>query len=236
LLDDVLAAVDAHTARSIFDNCLKGPLMTGRTVLLVSHHIQLCAPGASYVITLENGGVGFTGTGEEFRQSEVYKSLAGDVAPEEEEQPPVVSPTRPQPRKQPSKLTNQLFKNVADNNIPAFDSGASSPAESSSEESESESEDDEPAHAPRKLIEEENRAVGHVKFGVWLSYLRANGHLIFWTIFTSVFVGSKLMDVLETYVLRIWSGSNDRGPDHHSVDYYLALCESLHHLSHLGVI
>lgn len=226
LLDDILAAVDAHTARAIFDTCLKGPLMQGRTILLVSHHIQLCAPGASYVITLENGGIGFTGSGDEFRRSEAYKSLAGDVVADDDEAPQA-SPARPQPRKQPSKLTNQLFKNVAEKNIPQFDSAASSPAESSSEESESEEEDDEVAKAPKRLIEEEQRAVGHVKLSIWMTYFKANGLLIFWLIFAAIFIGSRLTDVLETYVLTLWSGSNDKpGGDGHSVDYYLALCES----------
>jgi ABC-type multidrug transport system fused ATPase/permease subunit len=35
LLDDVLAALDVHTAKWIVEKCLKGKLMKGRTVLLV---------------------------------------------------------------------------------------------------------------------------------------------------------------------------------------------------------
>jgi ABC-type bacteriocin/lantibiotic exporter with double-glycine peptidase domain len=35
LLDDILAALDVHTAQWIVDECLKGPLMVGRTVVLV---------------------------------------------------------------------------------------------------------------------------------------------------------------------------------------------------------
>ncbi|KAG8938967.1 hypothetical protein FRC00_014283, partial [Tulasnella sp. 408] len=49
-LDDVLSAVDAETAQHIFEHALKGPLMKGRTVILVSHHVQLCVPGAAYVV------------------------------------------------------------------------------------------------------------------------------------------------------------------------------------------
>lgn len=45
LMDDVLSAVDAHTAHHIYTNCLLGPLLKGRTVLLVSHHAQLVLPG-----------------------------------------------------------------------------------------------------------------------------------------------------------------------------------------------
>ena len=67
LLDDVLSAgelhpspfrlrliygfpVDAHTAHHLFERCIKGDLMRGRTVVLVSHHVQLCAPDAKYIV------------------------------------------------------------------------------------------------------------------------------------------------------------------------------------------
>lgn len=67
LLDDVLSAggphpsplrprliygslVDAHTAHHLFEKCIKGNLMRGRTVILVSHHVQLCAPDAKYIV------------------------------------------------------------------------------------------------------------------------------------------------------------------------------------------
>ena len=49
LLDDVLSAVDAHTAHHLYHSCLKGPLMKDRTVVLVSHHVALTAPGAAYI-------------------------------------------------------------------------------------------------------------------------------------------------------------------------------------------
>ena len=48
LLDDVLAALDVHTAKWIVDKCLTGDLVRGRTVLLVvrptAQIISLVAP------------------------------------------------------------------------------------------------------------------------------------------------------------------------------------------------
>ena len=35
LLDDVLAALDVHTAKWVIDRCFKGDIVRGRTVLLV---------------------------------------------------------------------------------------------------------------------------------------------------------------------------------------------------------
>jgi ABC-type nitrate/sulfonate/bicarbonate transport system, ATPase component len=41
LLDDPLSAVDAQVARNIFSRCIKNKL-NGKTVLLVTHGIQVC--------------------------------------------------------------------------------------------------------------------------------------------------------------------------------------------------
>lgn len=57
LLDDVLAAVDSHTAKFIFNNVLRGHLLEGRTCLLVTHNVDLVISGASYVVELVNGKV-----------------------------------------------------------------------------------------------------------------------------------------------------------------------------------
>ncbi|TCD64624.1 hypothetical protein EIP91_003858 [Steccherinum ochraceum] len=52
LLDDVLAALDVHTAKWIVEKCFKGDLIKGRTVILVTHNIALMRPVASFVVSL----------------------------------------------------------------------------------------------------------------------------------------------------------------------------------------
>lgn len=56
LLDDVLAALDVHTAKWIVDEALQGDLIQGRTVLLVTHNISLTAPIAGHVLVLTRHG------------------------------------------------------------------------------------------------------------------------------------------------------------------------------------
>lgn len=56
LLDDVLSALDVHTAKWIVDNCFRGSLVRGRTVLLVTHNVALVAPCAGYSIELSPDG------------------------------------------------------------------------------------------------------------------------------------------------------------------------------------
>ncbi|KZV63784.1 P-loop containing nucleoside triphosphate hydrolase protein [Peniophora sp. CONT] len=57
VLDEVLAALDVHTAKWIVDKCLKGDLIAGRTVILVTHNIALTASAAAHAISLGNGRV-----------------------------------------------------------------------------------------------------------------------------------------------------------------------------------
>lgn len=57
ILDDCLSAVDAHTAKHLYDHCLTGELVRHRTVILVTHHVSLCIKGADYVVVLREGEV-----------------------------------------------------------------------------------------------------------------------------------------------------------------------------------
>lgn len=62
LLDDCLSAVDAHTASWIFQNCIAGRLMQGRTCILATHNVALTASRADYIVCLDNGTVVATGS------------------------------------------------------------------------------------------------------------------------------------------------------------------------------
>ncbi|EMD39558.1 hypothetical protein CERSUDRAFT_111873 [Gelatoporia subvermispora B] len=56
LLDDILAALDVHTAKWIVDKCLKGDLVHARTVILVTHNVGLAGRVADFVVTMSPDG------------------------------------------------------------------------------------------------------------------------------------------------------------------------------------
>ncbi|KAG6830884.1 hypothetical protein H0H87_006879 [Tephrocybe sp. NHM501043] len=56
LLDDVLAALDVHTAKWIVEKCFVGDLVQGRTVLLVTHNVSMAAPISEFVVSLGSDG------------------------------------------------------------------------------------------------------------------------------------------------------------------------------------
>lgn len=55
LLDDVLSAVDSHTANHLYRRVLQGDLLRGRTCILVTHHVELVAPSAALLVVMEDG-------------------------------------------------------------------------------------------------------------------------------------------------------------------------------------
>ncbi|KAK0473305.1 hypothetical protein IW261DRAFT_1342846 [Armillaria novae-zelandiae] len=62
LLDDVLAALDVHTAKWIVDKCFMGDLMKSRTIILVTHNVAMARPIANFVVSIKNGRVASQGS------------------------------------------------------------------------------------------------------------------------------------------------------------------------------
>lgn len=57
LLDDVLSALDAATGKHVFEKCLKGEILAGRTVVLVTHHLSLVSSAAKKIVVFNDGQV-----------------------------------------------------------------------------------------------------------------------------------------------------------------------------------
>ncbi|KAJ7126233.1 P-loop containing nucleoside triphosphate hydrolase protein [Mycena epipterygia] len=196
LLDDVLSAVDAHTAHHLYHSCLRGELMKDRTVILVSHHVQLCAPGAAYIVALDNGRVQFSGNREAFQSSGVMKGLVQSTTADEEEQTEVVIEALPAAQPQAESDDSES-------------TAALSPVSNKQEKS-----------APRKLIEEEARAIGRVAWDVWVTYIKACGGVWYWALFVAIFVVAALGPVLENGWISYWSrGDTSKGPVYYITIY-----------------
>ncbi|KAJ8520559.1 hypothetical protein ONZ45_g2613 [Pleurotus djamor] len=56
LLDDILAALDVHTAKWIVDKCFRGDLIKDRTIILVTHNVAMTTPIAHFVVSLGADG------------------------------------------------------------------------------------------------------------------------------------------------------------------------------------
>jgi ABC-type multidrug transport system ATPase subunit len=188
--------VDAHTAHILYSECLKGDLMRGRTIILVSHHVQLCAPGASYIVTLENGRVLYEGDRDGFQSSGVMQNLAHSGAVESTGQDEAETVVR--------ETTEELLVDEKEDG-----GGSSTPNTEIPSENDSlggvTSVDENPAQkkkGPRKLVEEETRAVGRVDRTVWKTYFKACGEAPYWLTFALAFVLAAVSPVAENGWLR----------------------------------
>ncbi|KAI8094907.1 P-loop containing nucleoside triphosphate hydrolase protein [Gilbertella persicaria] len=76
ILDDCLSAVDAHTAKHLYEHCLTGEYMRHRTVILVTHQVGLCLNGSSYVVALKDGEV--AGAGSPKDMAEEAKAITNE--------------------------------------------------------------------------------------------------------------------------------------------------------------
>lgn len=74
-LDDVLSAVDSHTAQHIIKHCFSGHLVAKRVIVLVSHQVQLCLASAATVLHLDHGTVKYTGTAQAYSSTSLHASL-----------------------------------------------------------------------------------------------------------------------------------------------------------------
>ncbi|KAL7409478.1 hypothetical protein BDY24DRAFT_218614 [Mrakia frigida] len=79
LLDDPLAAVDSHTAATLVSDCLGSALLKNRTVIIVSHHIELLLPIAHSVVHVVDGRVEAQGTVDALRANGHLSAIVAEV-------------------------------------------------------------------------------------------------------------------------------------------------------------
>ena len=181
--------------------------MKGRTIVLVSHHVQLCAPGAKYVVALENGRVLYEGPSAEFQKGAVIRSLVQSEhsATKEEEK-------AEEERAEEPTIEEELAQ------VDAGSSSSVEPSEVSSTAVTTTTADSKGAaeakKSPRKVVEDEARAVGRVNREVWKAYFTACGSWPYWSIFGFVMVLATLSPVAERGWLTWWARANESGSTH----------------------
>lgn len=174
IMDDIFSALDAHTGRYVYQNALTGELGTGRTRILVTHHVALCLPRTDYSVLLENGCVKYAGTIDDLRKSNhlddilreeqaagqqdmnIQEEETSDLLdPEETGLQKVISNTHHQP--QPDQLpTNDESGKKAD---------------------------------PKKFVEDERREVGNISLAVYKQYFTMAFHPFAFVLTTCIFLG-----------------------------------------------
>ncbi|KAJ2797903.1 Transporter of the ATP-binding cassette (ABC), partial [Coemansia furcata] len=69
VMDDCLSAVDAHTAKHLFESCLMSAHMADRTRILVTHAVGLTVKGATTVVVMQEGRIVAAGAPQDVMRS-----------------------------------------------------------------------------------------------------------------------------------------------------------------------
>lgn len=193
LLDDVLSAVDAQTARHLHIHCLLGPLMKNRTVILVTHQVNLVAPSASYVVSLADGRVVAAGTPSELVSS-------GDLELSEEEIDRSSTPSS-------STIAVDEPVDIIEENL----DGIEHDALDSKKHVDADEAAPEAIKLAKQLVATELQGSGVIKLETYMLYFKAMGGLFFWVILGVAFGGAQLLQIGSNAWIKDWANSNDPG-------------------------
>ena len=164
--------------------------MRGRTIILVSHHVQLCAPGASYIVSLDNGALQYAGDYNSFQSSEAFQTLVQlgvpDNAEKKEEQ--AAEPTVEEVAEDVDVVLQDSEEAIAKDGV--GDIVGSDPDKKAVKK------------PPRKVVEDEKRAKGNIDKDIWAVYIHACGGYGYWLLFALAMGLAALTPVMENGWLR----------------------------------
>jgi ABC-type multidrug transport system fused ATPase/permease subunit len=181
LLDDVLSAVDSHTAKWIFDQALMGPLMYNRTCILVTHNVALCLPRTEFAVVLENGRVTAQGTANEIIDS-------GKISED-------LSKSRPESRGT-TRVPSRVPSDVGGEELEGEHGTANGQANGSKD-----------TKNPVSNTNEETKAEGGVKIAIIIMYLKAMGPWYYWIGAALSFFAQQIASVGTNVWIRTWANA-----------------------------
>ncbi|CAJ0640522.1 438_t:CDS:10 [Entrophospora sp. SA101] len=183
-MDDCLSAVDSHTAKYLYENCIMGDLMKNRTRILVTHHVGLCIRNAAFVVVMKDGQITDQGPANQILSS----GILGDISIEEENE-----------------------KGGDDDELKNKSTEHAKPKSKSANGSDG------------KLVLEEKREQGAIKWIVYKTYLSATGGYLFWVFLLSMFILVQALQVGQAYSETSLVISNFTSQFSNIFDYLIAL-------------
>ncbi|KAF9979193.1 hypothetical protein BGZ73_004079 [Actinomortierella ambigua] len=205
-------------ARHLFDRCLTGPLMQGRTRILVTHHVRLCLRDSNFVALLKDGQVAMAGSALQVIRSGLLREILERDGTLEEEPDRSASST---------VVGGLSGLPVPTPNGPAGGACAAAAADAHSIKSAMSSPRANPKLGrvggygagaemggvgagtcmAKKLIDEEARSKGRVRWFVYNMYLKACGGPGFWVLLILILLIVRLLGMAEVFWLRVWTSA-----------------------------
>ncbi|KAI2110795.1 Transporter of the ATP-binding cassette (ABC) [Ophidiomyces ophidiicola] len=197
LLDDCLSAVDSHTAKHIFQQALMGPLMMGRTCILVTHNVSLVMQRCDYMVVLDNGRVTAQGSPQDVASS-------GALGAELQSRPSSAIPSRGD---------SQSDSPAEEINIEQLEDGNNSSSKPNNQNATNGTVKKQKKKSGSGAITEEEKVTGSVPMSTIVMYLRAMGPWYFWTIALLVFSLQQLGSLAPNIWIRSWANAYQNTTD-----------------------
>ncbi|KAF8717299.1 P-loop containing nucleoside triphosphate hydrolase protein, partial [Rhizoctonia solani] len=238
LLDDPLAAVDSHTTRFLIDKLFKGPLLENRTVILVTHHVELMLPCAHYVVRMYDGRIDMQGVVSELQEQGHLDYVALDADASTSSEPDIIDSGKNMIDSAAEALNSPTYRRTSSpiQEIPKATETITSARESRFAAKAARQRtvftarvEPPPSKGPRKLVQDESRAEGNVKWRIYKTYLKASGYFS-WVVLLFLIVGYQTFGVVERLWLKTWGeayGVHNSTRNHHKHTLSAA-----HYLSH----
>lgn len=226
ILDDVLSAVDAQTARHIHRHVLLGPLMEGRTCILVTHAVNLVVPSASFVVVLEDGQVVASGTPASLVASgtmEFEPATPTDDASEGEDAS--ASTSTAVEKNSVHEVEDNIEENLDGEEHDALIAQKAKDALAAA-----------PVNQDKQLVQAETTKAGAVGAETYGLYFSSMGGLPFWVLAACAFVGTQGLQILTNAWIKEWTASVHQSlADEHGTAFYLLVYLAISALYLFGI-
>lgn len=183
--------MDAHVGRQLFEDALTGELGTGRTRILVTHHVGLVLPKTTYMVVLDKGTVQNAGLVDDLKAMGVLENL---VRQQQENQAKNFKEGRNALQAAEDVANGSLSKiltnpSVSTNN---FDDGGL---------------DIQGKMQPKKFTEEEKRETGRISVSIYGRYLVSSGGFWFWGPIMMLYAIYQGLILGRAWFIGIWTRS-----------------------------
>ncbi|GJQ15581.1 hypothetical protein GpartN1_g7372.t1 [Galdieria partita] len=247
MLDDPLSAVDTHVAKQLFDKAIDGPLLKGKTRILVTHHIDFLSRADS-ILVIHQGQLIDQGTFDDLiARASIGSSLRTSSSPAQlspqwkgmdggtdqkvfHGEQVSISLEQGNGYKEGISLSSDKDEQILNKNL--SDSDMSLEEENDDDKTtvldkkqslEEWSRSEQPVDSKAKLTLDEERFTGRVKFSIYIAYFLAVGGFFFTLTIFSGTCAQGLRIAVDAW-LSAWSDSvSNDGPASHSTLYYVSI-------------
>ncbi|KAJ2793547.1 hypothetical protein H4R20_006510, partial [Coemansia guatemalensis] len=205
IMDDCLSAVDTHTAKHLYENCLMSSLMAERTRILVTHAVGLTVKGASTVVVMHNGRIAAAGTYAEVLRSgklseEIMCEANAQLQIETSQSLSDAAVTDNNPKQQQpvdaaisARFDGDNGRTTPDGDVPRVSSDSDT--------------------QQGTLTNAEEWSRGHVRWNVYTEYINASGGVVVWLLLMVLFMIQQGLQVVQDWWLKEWAASYGKSSD-----------------------